>query len=310
MAFAVVAIHAPEYLFPDQRVYPEAFKIFISLAVPYFFIVSGYFMMKKIDQRCDLTSKKQYLLKRAKTLIKLYCYWLIVYLPLSLWGYFSSSDSIYLILSEYLRSVLISGGSLYAHQLWYIYSLSIISLIIACCIGSKNSIEYLFALFLCIRFSYYIDNEVIKSFKELSSRTLGGGLYITAGMLCCKYSKYYNRHFLIVVGGFLLLSIYSYANNLDVANLFGGVLLFLLVERFRRLPENFNYKNIRAASMWVYYTHMYVIMSLYVIITHTHFEINRWALLAVACLLSYILARLLILMSMSKKISRINILIR
>lgn len=310
MAFAVVAIHAPEYLFPNDRVYPEAVKVFISLAVPYFFIVSGFFMMKKVDQGCNLICKKTYLLRRAKSLIKIYCYWLIVYLPLSLWGYLSSSDSIYNILKEYIRDVLINGGSLYAHQLWYIYSLSFISLIVALCINWKNSIEYLFVLFFCIRLACYFDGDVLYSFHNLTKRILGGGVYVTAGMLCYKYKYRINRQFLITIGGLLLLAISSFAWQIEFTNLFGGVLLFLVVERFKRLPDKINYKNIRAASMWIYYIHMYIVMSLYVLINHTDLVINRWVSLGVACLLSYLLARLLVLMSLTKRFSGINILIR
>ena len=49
MAFAVILIHFPPVFDIGHEIYPEVIRWLIRLAVPFFFIVSGYFAYKIIN---------------------------------------------------------------------------------------------------------------------------------------------------------------------------------------------------------------------------------------------------------------------
>lgn len=85
MSFAVIAIHAPEFLWPENRTYPFLIDWIIRLAVPFFFISSGFLVQKKIIL-LDKSLQKRYLRSRSIKLFRIWSLWLLIYLPLSIWG--------------------------------------------------------------------------------------------------------------------------------------------------------------------------------------------------------------------------------
>lgn len=84
LSLCVVAIHS-ELLY--NYIYP-----FVRLAVPIFFIFSGYFSFLKIDAIQNYSAKKEKFISIVKRYLKLYAFWFIVLLPHTLYirKYFSS----------------------------------------------------------------------------------------------------------------------------------------------------------------------------------------------------------------------------
>ena len=125
MAFSVIAIHSPEYLWPDNRSYQMGIDWFIRLAVPFFFIASGFAVQKKLNLLAKEEDIRNYLSVRSAKLWRVWAIWLLIYLPLSLWAIYPValpwSEKFYC----YVKDVFMTGSSEYAHHLWFVYSLAI-----------------------------------------------------------------------------------------------------------------------------------------------------------------------------------------
>ena len=84
MAFAVVAIHV-RAVYGDAHGYSPAFNWFIELAVPYFFIVSGYLIGNKLDRMATVDEKRAALRSRSGKCLRMFVLWLIIYLPIQIY---------------------------------------------------------------------------------------------------------------------------------------------------------------------------------------------------------------------------------
>ena len=75
-ALSVVGIHT----FPSKSILGSDLKILARFSVPFFFIVSGYFLFKKISFR-EKEKDKKILFNYIKRILKVYLSWLIFYIP-------------------------------------------------------------------------------------------------------------------------------------------------------------------------------------------------------------------------------------
>ncbi|MDD6011322.1 MAG: acyltransferase [Oscillospiraceae bacterium] len=134
MSLFVVATHTqllPAYIYP-----------WVRLAVPIFFVFSGYFFFTKLSLIDSEEEKKRAVFHRVKHIVFLYLFWLIVLFPLVLHirGYVALGFSRGIL--EFLRDLLFSStfqGS------WFLSAL-IWSTIIVCFLGRKCSNRFLFLL--------------------------------------------------------------------------------------------------------------------------------------------------------------------
>lgn len=62
------------------------------IAVPYFFIISGYFFFGKYNSSPDLKSRQRLFYKYSKRIMQLFSSWLVIYLPLVFLGIYNSKD--------------------------------------------------------------------------------------------------------------------------------------------------------------------------------------------------------------------------
>jgi peptidoglycan/LPS O-acetylase OafA/YrhL len=180
MAFAVIAIHSRNKTYTFGQ-YSECITWFISLAVPFFFIVSGFLLAQKLDKLDDVNQKRAVFLARSKQMCRLYISWLIVYLPIAI--YFAAiNDAVwYKAIVSYISQVLFYGQSAYAWPLWYIYSMAIVCyLFYKFFYKSQRSRFILSTTFviaaLIASFESIPNLPVICISKSLCSRALGGGI--------------------------------------------------------------------------------------------------------------------------------------
>jgi peptidoglycan/LPS O-acetylase OafA/YrhL len=116
-ALLVLAIH----VYPFVEISPVFNTFFIAticrLAVPFFFVTSGFFFAKKLFARPfdENAMLKNYLIRIGR----LYLVWTIIYLPYTIWNYMDTGFSWYNIIS-YLRDFLLNGS--YYH-LWFLPAL-------------------------------------------------------------------------------------------------------------------------------------------------------------------------------------------
>lgn len=192
MAFAVVAIHfRPNY--SNQFQYPELLEWFIRLAVPFYFIASGYLVERKLKNLNTIHEHKEYLKFRVKKLARLWICWIIISLPLALaaFGLLTGNGFHNIIpsIKTYIWMLVIGGWAVHAAPLWFIYSMIWVTIILYCTLAIRNYKQWLLSIFLILNLVYWtadnFDIVALKIFKTYTYNILGGGIYIILGMLLC-----------------------------------------------------------------------------------------------------------------------------
>lgn len=86
-ALLVVAIHTYPFLEISETFNTLFIAIVCRLAVPFFFVSSGYFLFRKLNgtKKQNLNRLKKYLWR----LISLYLVWTVIYIPYTIWNYMS-----------------------------------------------------------------------------------------------------------------------------------------------------------------------------------------------------------------------------
>lgn len=111
MAFVVVSIHTTAWPLLGIR----------AVAVPFFFIVSGFFLFGKMtgDRSGDLDAIRAWTLR----ILKLYLIWTAVYLPFTVYGFIQDGLSWKQALGVFARNLAFVGKNFMSWPLWYLLAL-------------------------------------------------------------------------------------------------------------------------------------------------------------------------------------------
>ena len=267
MALSVVAIHVNSAQCVGSH-WPDAVEWLIRLAVPYFFICSGFFLGSKLNGVTSVASRKKIVYHRAAHIGRIFMCWILIYLPITIYIDVCNDSSLTHDIVTYFGRLFLSGESEYAYPLWFLYSMSIVLVIYAVMLRVRHVDKILFILFTLITGVNTListgmsgDTAFTKWFYLLSARTLGGGMYIMLGIFLSRMSRCPKVVITyVLIGASILLFIFK----LPYWELGGGCALFFLAIRVNRIYGSDTMKW-RSMSMWIYYTHMYVIfvLSLY-----------------------------------------------
>ena len=263
MAMGVVAIHIAS-ADCTYGYWSAGIEWFIRLAVPFFFISSGYLIAIKMP--VEAVEKEKYLRKRTKKVLKLFVYWIIIYLPVSIYFYARNGYSILYDISRYIGQLLVLGESKYAYPLWYLYSLSIVLFIYSVAVRWKNVENKLWVLYASIIFINWISAsdiigsdigaKILSILSLCTSRTLGGGVYVMTGVILAK-TNFSHKRMLCIAS--ICGSVVLFYCNLPFWELCGGLALFLSACEISSISSRIA-NRLRVLSMWIYYLHMYVIV--------------------------------------------------
>ncbi len=313
MAYAVIAIHVSAI---THQEWPAIFEWFIRLAVPFFFITSGYLLARKCTVLRESDCRVE-LHTRSRKLFRLYAKWLLVYFPIALYYFiFVSTHSFVGDVTRYVSMVIIDGESPYAWPLWFIYSMAIVFLILSFSSQLKRTVTIGMIVFSVIYLINYIDPDslsniavikTLKVFDRLTVRSLGGAIYICGGFLLFQYEKKMSKQLPMAVA-LLAISLILYSTGLPFSPLTGGIGLFMLGLK-PELRDSTTYKKFRSASMWIYYIHMIVLFPLIVITNTCEASINPYLALAGAIVISSLLAAVLIRLERLREFSFLSSLI-
>ena len=111
MAFVVVSIHTTAWPLLGIR----------EVAVPYFFLVSGYFLVRKMtgERKADLAAIRDWTLK----ILWLYLIWTAVYLPFTVYGFLQDGLSLKQSLLLFFRNLAFVGENFMSWPLWYLLAM-------------------------------------------------------------------------------------------------------------------------------------------------------------------------------------------
>lgn len=174
MAFLVVGIHVGAI---TNTTYPTTLTYLQSIAVPFFFICSGFFLQNKI-LKTNQTNKttKQYLLKT----LKLYIIWHLIYLPVDLRYMFHENRSVWEDISFYIYLFTCKGETYFTWPLWYLHGLFIAIAIIAFLRSLRIHLSIIWLISIIVMF---LGNFERNGFSQ-------GFPYVTTGILIRQYITY------------------------------------------------------------------------------------------------------------------------
>lgn len=186
MAIAVIAIHVS---IPSccGISFPPICTWFNSLAVPFFFIVSGYLLARKIALIDSTDCKADIIRQRSFRIFRLFVLWTLIYFPLSVAVYVQNGTPLLKIITSTIISIFSRGEMVCAWPLWFLYSMALTTFAISFVI--KHS-KYKLA-FVTIVILFYIGHLLVRSYDTstlprltmlicnlLPFRAIGGGGFI------------------------------------------------------------------------------------------------------------------------------------
>lgn len=120
-AILVVAIHTAPFSDISDTANLVYVQILGRMAVPFFFVASGFLLFRHFDLRKDLYDRGnlRYLVNYIKRIMKIYLIWSLIYLPLTIYGWMKADFSLMYFI-RILRDFLFVGS--YYH-LWFLPAL-------------------------------------------------------------------------------------------------------------------------------------------------------------------------------------------
>lgn len=262
-----------------------------------FFIVSGFLVQRKLLVLSGLNEQKKYLEIRTKKLIKLWIYWVLISIPMALasYGLITGNGISNIVQSSksYIWMLAIGGWAPHAAPLWFIYSMIWITLILRLSIGFKRNKFWLLISFITITVAYWgakkFDIPCLKTFDTYTHNILGGGVYILSGMLMVGMNQILKP---IVAFFLLMISLVLFYLDMPLSVEIGGIGLFIFA---LLLPakQSQTLLSLRIQSMWIYFTHEYVLFIFFVVITVPKTEINPYLLMFIVFVTVALLAKVL-----------------
>ncbi len=202
-SICVIAIHAKPLLGNANSELMAVYNFVVSMAVPFFFVTSGFFlgdMMLYEDWGKIHAIRKKY--------VRLYLIWNIIYLPLTIWGFFYEQFGLVSSLLHWVRGFVVLGEQFCSWQLWYLLSMIIGTFIIQI-VGKRISGAMRYMLFVIALFSiaailshpYLISPSFTKiiSVSIVNGRLLTGSAYLFLGIIISQI--HIQTKFIILLSG-------------------------------------------------------------------------------------------------------------
>lgn len=283
MAICVIAIHTGPLSKCENAIIVGTYDCIVRMAVPFFFICSGFFLNKKLildksEGHIVLDPLYSYL----KRILKMYCLWTVLYLPLTIIGFVKWKASFVSAIIRFFINILFVGENYNSWSLWYLLS-TVYALCFVICLLKRNvKIRNISLMgFAILVLSLFID-ELMKSNVKLpealriikliigntiiNGRIFRGLFYIPLGMFLAMIDikSVKASAALLVVGliaNFFLSGILS-----EFALVISATGLFMLGIS-TKLPDSHVYLKLRILSTDLYVLHL-MVWSLYYIVVY------------------------------------------
>jgi len=176
------------------------YEFIVRLAVPFFFMVSGFLLFSKIEINHGLDGNMEILKIWLRRTIGRYLIWHVMYLPIAMYGIDWSQINPIKVALQYLMNLVCVGQQWYSWPLWYllssIYAVTFFTVMIK--IGVKKRTLFILSLavyLLSFAMTYLADNAavfegIVGLVSKLITETFGNGCvftgvgYMAVGMMC------------------------------------------------------------------------------------------------------------------------------
>lgn len=265
MALVVVAIHAhPERSCQNEYLNYLLTNIVYPQAVPFFFVTSGFLLWRKI---IDIPQPEK--VKRINSFIqkslRLYIVWTLIYLPFTIYGFYTEETPFLKSLLIFLRNFTLVGENYLSWPLWYLLAMITGGICLIMMSNLHFSKIFTIAIFLYLTgigldyMQVYDENcfstFYFKLFKTTRNGFFVGFAYIMIGGLIALYEQQKSSTYCYIVL-FILGTITSNYGiriaSLVVSYSFFKIILSIKVsDKFKGIAEN-----ARMASTIIFLTHM------------------------------------------------------
>lgn len=270
-AFAVIAIHT-HICCNSKQVIVEIINQTLQYAVPFFFVVSGYFLGKKLFLAETATEENLIYRKYLKRIAYMYIIWSIIYLPINLYyDIYKFGFSFLFATFDILRGWLFVGQNEGSWQLWYLLASLVGVCVIALFRRFNTCFELIFALSIMafmIGLLYQEFHETIsisssgriialiydKVFRFTRNGIFVGWAFLMCGIMLVRWNYNIKKSLIIICGGAIL-----YFVNTDIAMI---PMTLGLVGLLINLPVSGSssfFVKLRKLSIMIYLLHMIVV---------------------------------------------------
>lgn len=273
-AIMVIAIHTnPMLCYADTFAY-DIYNMFVSLAVPFFFVVSSYLFFdrnREIYEKGTLVVLKENIFKW----IRLYLIWTILYLPCTIFVYIEKDYTIGFSIIHFIRGVLFIGHHNFSWPLWYL--LALIYAMSFCYIMLKKKVDIKIITYIAVVFfvigigiNYLLRNSesfngIMANFTNILNYILSSGrlfisvIYIVFGMLIAleKINWLKNIKWKLVqifICAFLRCIVPEYID--EFIKFYMVILIFMELKKLQLKNAKIWYF-LRRASTIMFYCHMF-----------------------------------------------------
>lgn len=262
MAIVVVAIHThpiqKSFNFFNQFIYFP----FIELAVPYFFLVTGFFLSNKEGKSTE--ENNHTLILFIKKIGLMYVIWSLIYLFINIYGFVIEDEKLEHGIVIFIKNFLFTGENYYSWPLWYLLSCIYFAIILLLFNKLKISISFFWGFVILISVVYYFNKQInellnlnnIKIDYILKSRVFSGFIFLAIGMFLNRKLLNINNFFLLIlfVGGLGMISNEKLGGILGI--IFSSVSLFIFSIKFN-IKFRSDFSNLLSrSSLIIFLVHM------------------------------------------------------
>ena len=310
MAVCVVAIHTQPLVKCDSMTIVKVYEAIVNIANPFFFLSAGFLISRKAGAIDNSIKTEKVLKEYVKKIVSMYLLWTLIYLPPAIMHYSQSGNTILWNVLDYIRGLLFLGEHYNSHNLWFllatIYGVSAIMLLL------KKGIKFnkVMGISVCLMVWGFVFTELVAVKDSLPlivqlpvkamwvvlgprGRLFSGIGYISLGMLYGLDRKNFCRfrYPLFIVGMLGSIMTEGVAESIFIAFSACGLLGIVLEIRLKDLK---NYYVLRKMSTGIYFVHLYVWMSYYMLIygTKTYGFDSFLCTVFLSALISYLYAEL------------------